>query len=48
VRAVVGRVRHERVVGDAELVEQIQHLTDEYVKKVDDILHQKEKEILQV
>jgi ribosome recycling factor len=26
----------------------IQHLTDEYIKKVDDILHQKEKEILQV
>jgi ribosome recycling factor len=26
----------------------IQHLTDEYVKKVDEILHQKEKEILQV
>jgi ribosome recycling factor len=26
----------------------IQHLTDEYIKKVDDVLHQKEKEILQV
>jgi ribosome recycling factor len=26
----------------------IQHLTDEYIKKVDEVLHQKEKEILQV
>ena len=31
-----------------KLQTEIQHLTDEYVKKVDDILHQKEKEILQV
>jgi ribosome recycling factor len=26
----------------------IQHLTDEYIKKIDEVLHQKEKEILQV
>jgi ribosome recycling factor len=31
-----------------KLQTEIQHLTDEYVKKVDEILHQKEKEILQV
>jgi ribosome recycling factor len=31
-----------------KLQTEIQHLTDEFIKKVDDILHQKEKEILQV
>ena len=28
VRAVVGRVHHERVVGDAKLIEQVEHLAD--------------------
>ncbi len=28
VRPVVGRIQHQGVVGDAELVEQIEHLTD--------------------
>jgi ribosome recycling factor len=31
-----------------KLQTEIQHLTDEFIKKFDDILHQKEKEILQV
>ena len=31
VGAVVGAVHHDRVVGDAELIEQVEHLTDAFV-----------------